>query len=433
MQRQQLFNAVSPIIYTQESDQYQHRVLDVKAHKDSITAPILFDFELFSNALEDNMHRFPLVINEKNYCQDFHMAREDQARKELNELLAKYKNVTFEATRYERQIDSDCRYVKQSITYQLPTDPQAALYWLACFFFYRNEIMRNRSYLVDSVHFNPELKEVDSLKAYANWNNQKNNIQTLVTEAILAFKNANDAYYPAITLIEKIYEAYKQDRANNVQLPFVQYVLHQDLLATNLKQLAIGLVNTGKENELHIHVQRNNSWIMRKLFAQVIDKRAHDGGEYSWRYTEWDFLENAKFQVLQDGRVTICDLENNAGYTKHYAPQQRNENIFVAEMKFLMNVLGLTFDQCDPNAGMIFSKTSSEELKKLGFMFADDLIKEAKAEMKVATENHVSPNFFGFFDASNNIAANVPTTVGNHVDITSDNMNVNKFDIRFHG
>jgi len=149
-------------------------------------------------------------------------------------------------------------------------------------------------------------------------------------------------------------------------------------------------------------VEGFNAHAIAAFIKPAMGKKADDGGEYNARYTEFSVFLHADFCIRDDGRMNI-ELQNNAGYQKHYGKNARLHGKCEQEFRFLAKVLGLEF-AADTNfhQEMIFTPESTLKLKALGLHInTTNLMRQLHPELK-----SVSASGFTFFGNTKNSAKN---------------------------
>ena len=149
-------------------------------------------------------------------------------------------------------------------------------------------------------------------------------------------------------------------------------------------------------------VEGFNAHAISELMKPAMGKRADDGGQYNARYTEFSVLLHADFCIRDDGRMSI-ELQNNAGYQKHYGKNARLHGKCEQEFRFLANVLGLEFAaETNFHQEMIFTPESTLKLKALGLHInTTNLMRQLHPELK-----SVSASGFTFFGNTKKSAKN---------------------------
>lgn len=116
-----------------------------------------------------------------------------------------------------------------------------------------------------------------------------------------------------------------------------------------------------------------------ELLLPCLGKKADDGGNYSMHYTELMLIYFGTFQLVEDEKVAIVDLDKNLAYIEHYAIGKRNYKILDRELQYLAKCLEWEFD---PNVNfhqdkkIVFSKEFSLKLIQSGLLINADLCKD---------------------------------------------------------
>lgn len=295
-------------------------------------------------------------------------------------------------------------YAKFSIIYPFPSTVHGALNWLSCFVEYINWTRGNQGNPFTAVHFTHYFNEEDfvtgtkNIPSMANYariskvedvhinlmkallslspsyqSSMENNEADELSRALLSLSIGyqNSPYASAINAISIMCSAYITDREKKIQKPFYTYndaktrmqKLYADLpqaildpsATVETKQALFDqyarhflIKNTQLDLQFlqnaiaHIEKQR----FIEQIISQSLNKPARDRGMngFTAAYTEYDVIRNAELLVTPAGKVSIANLENNAGYKKWYAPSTMNHNIFNSEMIHLFKEIGLEFE-----------------------------------------------------------------------------------------
>ena len=326
---------------------FAKNILDVKLYRDPNSQAIFIGFDLITKSCK-NFTKLPLNLQQ-------HIAITPTNEEKILKIIweeASEEEKTFLSSDYvSGQVfdkKSQLNFAKNSIYYQLPTNPKAALNWLGAFILYLNQdasrfCMHFKDYSSDTndENFYQGVTEIDCINNYQTENKVNNTVHRLLIEAILSFKNDNssDSYVDAMQVIETVYKNYCADREKNLIVNFLGYV------------------------NPSAYLQLKHQLAIKNLLTTVINKPAHDGGKYKWNYVEINFLLAANFSMTQDGKLCIVGLEKNPSYEKYYAPGQRLEQIFEPELHYLADKLGLAFDKDNfKENGLIFNMESTQKL-----------------------------------------------------------------------
>lgn len=352
-------------------------ILDVKLYRDPDSQYIFIGFDLISPSCQ-NFSKLPLNLQQHiTITPDL----EERILKKIWE-EATEEEKTFLSSDYVSDVVFDQKSKwnihKSSIYYQLPTNPAAALNWLGAFVIYLNQDTKNfcthfKDYTKDSSdNFYQGVTKLECIEKYQTENDVNSTIHKILIEAILSLKNENssDCYASTMTAIETIYKKYCDDRAKSININFIAYI-----------------------NPVS-YVQIKNQQAIKELLTTVIDKPAHDGGRYNWRYTEINFLLSANFSMTHDDKLSIVALDKNPSYEIHYAPGKRNEHIFEPELFFVAKKLGLEFEKDNfKENGIIFNAESTNKLLKYGMVCIEKTTQAVKNEM-------YAQNWGSFFNVS---------------------------------
>lgn len=141
-----------------------------------------------------------------------------------------------------------------------------------------------------------------------------------------------------------------------------------------------------------------------------VGKKAHDGGSFTERYTEFSFLEGVRFSLV-DNLLTIEKFSETPAYQDYYAPGKKNHAVFVDEIKWFAATAGLNLIQCD-HIAIVFDEESSRKLRQwrvhADVDYVESLLKEQKKVSLLEEYKEVSSpaqqrltNFFSSASSTN--------------------------------
>lgn len=117
--------------------------------------------------------------------------------------------------------------------------------------------------------------------------------------------------------------------------------------------------------------------------VSCIGKKAHDGGNFTEGYTEFSFLKEARFSLV-DNLLRIEKISEIPFYQDYYAPDKKFHSLFVDEMQWLAKTAGLNLIHCDHSA-IAFDEESSQKLMQWGIHADADYVESLLKEQKLPT------------------------------------------------
>jgi len=334
-------------------------------------------------------------------------------------------------------------YYRSSVIYDLPSSPYRALNWLGCFFYF----LPNISKRFDAIHIghktsaNPlqtaSPQTTESRLQYFDEYLAKNRIcptdQTLFfafVKSLLELKteiNPSDPYQYVFNELEKITAIYhkEKDQGNNfikciatskryeILAPDLMQALfsrtsNENLKITKLLDFAHLYRKIHSEEELNLFLNNIHRLWKRDLFALCIGKKAFDGNNYDWDFTEWNFLLYAEF-ILKNNRLCIVNLNANRGYQSYYQEGKSNYEVFAKEMEHLAHILSLSFEpNCNFHYELVFDEPSTLKLKNLGLHLTSTFVKNRLDQFTPTNDNKQNEyNLYRLFSLAQNQMNNV--------------------------
>lgn len=350
---------------------------------------IRFDFiaevTLVSSVLGARLHEFYKRIKEiYRYCDS------DVLQKELAEKTRPIESFHFENDPKSCDGD-DIYYAWEVIEFDLPTTPNYALNFLTEL----NEYFKglNVVFLDDIIddHIDEKGKQktlkINELKISSPHATFQDGLIAAIGKTVVT-----PIYHPVKEAINKEAAYCKQGNKSLTSIKERLQLLYPELMQVFdekvdsrdklylLVNTASRLIGLNQKAELNYVLNMVSHHAKYKLFEACIGKEADDKGNYSWTYTEWEFLRFANFRLRVDGRLSIKDHLNNFMYKRHYAREQRNHKIFEREMRHLGHIIGLEFAPCDFHKEIIFTEACTKQLMAKGLHFHVDYVRQLLQE-----------------------------------------------------
>ena len=303
-----------------------------------------------------------------------------------NACRAKKSQLTF----YVKNKEDKELFTQTTSTFELSTTPHIALIWLA----YISTVFRNEYHYVflDQSIENFLAKEnvtdeYPTLSMPLNYNFLENmkkldfEFNTFI-QKILSITEHNNDYEGTRETIRIMHDCFMASGGRFIETLSAE---NQDsLLFGNIGKNTLNItkplserisrllcfmqvaIKEGHQNELAYIIYHINYMAKLNLYNPCLEKKAHDKKFYHFYYTEWFFIRDAEFKLLNDGRISI-DVTQNTSYLDTYAPGCSLYGKLKDEMLFLAKIIGLEFDpETDFDKEIIFTPACSKELKNKG-------------------------------------------------------------------
>jgi len=141
-------------------------------------------------------------------------------------------------------------------------------------------------------------------------------------------------------------------------------------------------IEKDKDRKLEVNEFLRRLYISHKikLYEPCLGKTAPDNGLYTWSYTEWYFLRDAKFTVTPHAQLFIdVSKDNNpqSGYSRFYAYNRKAHDRFENELRAFTSLTELSFeDDINYHHQLIFTANCSQNLIEMGLHLDVDNIKK---------------------------------------------------------
>lgn len=372
-------------------------ILDIKVYQNPETHDIFIGFDLITRSFESS-ERLPLNIGKMQNSQ--HNYQLCYFYKNLVKLSPEEKTFLRSKCYQSTVLDlkTDSLYAKSSVIYQLPNNPNAAIYWLGAFSLYFCTVHDLALHVHLKAYTNKEsfeqgIAHVDDIQTYATVNrlSTPNIVFDALVRMLLSFKKASrKASDVALQAVEAIFNEYHRHNSGNIHIDFIYFasptiifsILNRDKIE-KLDEIK-RFIHNDQPQALRTILEGEHQLAMMKLFSPAKGKRAHDRMFYNFHYTEFYFLRDAVFSKTKDDRlqITSAAIANNTSYQTIYAPGQINHNLFEPELLFLARILGLSLETTDfRQNGIIFSAESSKKLLDAGVFCIEERMQSVKKEV----------------------------------------------------
>ncbi len=314
--------------------------------------------------------------------------------------------------------DNIDKYVCTTYIFELPKIPHLITFFLCLMNIVISRIHTRYYFFDESIaHFlNKKTLKDDLLKEHisGNYNHRSEKCLKKIISIILTNKISSKADNEIYENLSITYNLYKDISFINLQTTHNQdkhlhggigkFVLNKDIPQAKRINIFLSyvqlLIQDGQTNGANYIISIVNCMAKRRLFKPCINQVAHDKDKYTFAYIEWDFLREANFNVLEDGRISI-DVTQNEIYLRLYAPGKKHFSIFKDEMLHLAKLLNLEFDiDTDFEKTIIFTRHCSRQLKELGLHLNTSYIKKLLIQ-----KNHISIFSQAYKHPDNNLIA----------------------------